>query len=328
MKINGFIITPHTEHLGRILNVFGNFLAAVMIIGTAMPHYCGATPGGFYECAQMAVPYSSQILKMKLKCFGHLMRRKDSLEKSLMLGTIDGKRRRGRQRMMWLDGVTEAVGATDPDAGINGQVRYSLVNFNHLFRITSNGSIYTSVKLNREKKDYYELIVEATDGAMDARRTTLTLGIKVLDIDDNSPIFTNASYSVTIPENLPPGTVFLRLEAKDIDVGSNITYGIRTQEALQFVSLNKFSGALSLLKSLDFESFPGTDATFTFLVEAFDIGGTMPPGLATVTVRIRFLLLQASSFPKEIAVFELLGSINVSAFVVYCAMHLPYLHGL
>ncbi|KAF7244152.1 putative uncharacterized transposon-derived protein F52C9.6 [Varanus komodoensis] len=53
-----------------------------------------------------------QILKMKLKYFGHLMRRKDSLEKSLMLGTIDGKRRRGRQRMRWLDGVTEAVGGS------------------------------------------------------------------------------------------------------------------------------------------------------------------------------------------------------------------------
>ncbi|KAF7237534.1 Periostin [Varanus komodoensis] len=49
---------------------------------------------------------------MKLKYFGHLMRRKDSLERSLMLGTIDGKRRRGRQRMRWLDGVTEAVGVS------------------------------------------------------------------------------------------------------------------------------------------------------------------------------------------------------------------------
>ncbi|KAF7238371.1 Barrier-to-autointegration factor [Varanus komodoensis] len=53
-----------------------------------------------------------QILKMKLKYFGHLMRRKDSLEKTLMLGTIDGKRRRGRQRMGWLDGVTGAVGVS------------------------------------------------------------------------------------------------------------------------------------------------------------------------------------------------------------------------
>ncbi|KAF7249814.1 GDNF family receptor alpha-4 [Varanus komodoensis] len=61
-----------------------------------------------------------QILKMKLKYFGHLIRRKDSLEKSLMLGTIDGKRRRGWQRMRWLDGVTEAVGVSL--SGLRGMV--------------------------------------------------------------------------------------------------------------------------------------------------------------------------------------------------------------
>ncbi|XP_030425458.1 protocadherin-15 isoform X4 [Gopherus evgoodei] len=177
--------------------------------------------------------------------------------------------------------------ATDPDAAVNGQVHYSLVNFKNIFRITSNGSIYTAVKLNREIRDYYELTVEATDGAVDPRRSTLTLAIKVLDIDDNSPMFTNASYTVCVPENLPPGTVFLRIEAKDIDLGSNVTYRIRTQEALPFFSLNKFTGELSLLKSLDYESFSGTEATFTFLVEAFDIRGTMPPGLATVTVRVK-----------------------------------------
>uniref|UniRef100_A0A8C8VGM7 Protocadherin-15 n=1 Tax=Pelusios castaneus TaxID=367368 RepID=A0A8C8VGM7_9SAUR len=177
--------------------------------------------------------------------------------------------------------------ATDPDAAVNGQIHYSLVNFNNIFRITSNGSIYTAIKLNRETRDYYELTVEATDGAVDPRRSTLTLAIKVLDIDDNSPMFTNASYTVSVPENLPPGTVFLRIEAKDVDLGSNVTYRIRTREALQFFSLNKFTGELSLLKSLDYESFSGTEATFTFLVEAFDRGGTMPPGLATVTVRVK-----------------------------------------
>uniref|UniRef100_A0A8D0GEL4 Protocadherin-15 n=1 Tax=Sphenodon punctatus TaxID=8508 RepID=A0A8D0GEL4_SPHPU len=178
------------------------------------------------------------------------------------------------------------VRATDPDAGVNGQVRYSLENFNNLFRITSNGSIYTAVKLNREIRDYYELIVEATDGAVDPRRSTLTLAVKVLDIDDNSPVFTNASYTVSVPENLPAGTVFLRIEAKDVDLGSNVTYRIRSHEALQYFVLNKFKGELSLLKSLDYESFSDTQATFTFLVEAFDIRGTMPPGLATVTVRV------------------------------------------
>uniref|UniRef100_UPI003510D27A Protocadherin-15 EC3-EC7 n=1 Tax=Mus musculus TaxID=10090 RepID=UPI003510D27A len=77
------------------------------------------------------------------------------------------------------------VRATDPDAGINGQVHYSLGNFNNLFRITSNGSIYTAVKLNREARDHYELVVVATDGAVHPRHSTLTLYIKVLDIDDN-----------------------------------------------------------------------------------------------------------------------------------------------
>ena len=48
------------------------------------------------------------MLKMKLQYFGHLMRRPDSLEKTLMLGKIEGRRRRGRQRMRWLDGITDS----------------------------------------------------------------------------------------------------------------------------------------------------------------------------------------------------------------------------
>ena len=49
------------------------------------------------------------MLKLKLQHFGHLMRRADSFEKTLMLGKIEGRRRRGRQRMRWLDGITDSV---------------------------------------------------------------------------------------------------------------------------------------------------------------------------------------------------------------------------
>jgi len=49
------------------------------------------------------------MLKLKLQYFGHLMRRVDSLEKTLMLGNIEGRRRRGRQRMRWLDGITDSM---------------------------------------------------------------------------------------------------------------------------------------------------------------------------------------------------------------------------
>ena len=55
------------------------------------------------------------MLKLKLQYFGHLMQRADSLEKTLMLGKIEGGRRRGRQRMRWLDGITNTM-----DVGLGG----------------------------------------------------------------------------------------------------------------------------------------------------------------------------------------------------------------
>ena len=56
-----------------------------------------------------------QMMKLKLQSFGHLMRRADSFEKTLMLGKIEGMRRRGRQRMRWLDGITDSM-----DMGLGG----------------------------------------------------------------------------------------------------------------------------------------------------------------------------------------------------------------
>ena len=55
------------------------------------------------------------MLKLKLQYFGHLMRRADSFEKTLIMGKIEGRRRRGRQRMRWLDGITDSM-----DMGLGG----------------------------------------------------------------------------------------------------------------------------------------------------------------------------------------------------------------
>ena len=57
----------------------------------------------------LGISLEGMMLKLKLPYFGHLMRRVDSLEKSLMLGGIGGKRRRGQQRMRWLDGITDSM---------------------------------------------------------------------------------------------------------------------------------------------------------------------------------------------------------------------------
>ena len=58
------------------------------------------------------ISLEGMMLKLKLQYFGHLMRRADSLEKTLMLGGIGGRRRRGRQRMRWLDGITDSMDAS------------------------------------------------------------------------------------------------------------------------------------------------------------------------------------------------------------------------
>ena len=58
------------------------------------------------------ISLEGMLLKLKLQYFGHFMRRVDSLEKTLMLGGIGGRRRRGRQRMRWLDGITDSTDVT------------------------------------------------------------------------------------------------------------------------------------------------------------------------------------------------------------------------
>ena len=61
--------------------------------------------------------FGGNDVKLKLQYFGHLMRRVDSLEKTLMLGKIEGRRRRGRQRMRWLDGITDSMDMGLVDSG-------------------------------------------------------------------------------------------------------------------------------------------------------------------------------------------------------------------
>ncbi|KAK1794024.1 hypothetical protein P4O66_010709, partial [Electrophorus voltai] len=196
------------------------------------------------------------------------------------------------------------VKATDPDLGANGQVRYRLLTHTDLFRITSDGNISTTTTLDRERRAHYDLVVEAYDAATDPRRATVKLYVSVLDVDDNSPVFSQASYSVLLPENSPAGIILhlsvsashthahtrtrmhARAQASDPDMISNVTYRIRTEEAKELFVLDPITGDLRVLYTLDYEKLSTQETTRTFVVEALDEGGSMPAGLTTVTVSI------------------------------------------
>jgi len=85
------------------------YLFSIMALRFILGFFCISSSFYCRVIVSPGISLEGMMLKLKLQYFGHLMRRADSLEKTLMLGGIGGRRRRGRQRMRWLDGITDSM---------------------------------------------------------------------------------------------------------------------------------------------------------------------------------------------------------------------------
>ncbi|GAB1301650.1 Protocadherin gamma B7 [Apodemus speciosus] len=169
--------------------------------------------------------------------------------------------------------------ANDPDIGVNSLSKYQLSPneyFSLLVKDNPDGGKYPELELkkmlDREAESTHHLVLTAVDGGDPPRSGTAQLRIRVVDANDNPPLFSQEVYRVRLREDLPPGSTVLRLRAVDQDEGVNaeFTYsflGVANKAHHEF-SLDPITGDIITLQSLDFEEVE----RYTIGVEAKDRG--------------------------------------------------------
>ncbi|XP_051869368.1 protocadherin beta-15-like [Pristis pectinata] len=155
--------------------------------------------------------------------------------------------------------------AHDPDVGINSISTYHLTTNQHFaleVKNSSDGSITAVLvltkSLDREEQATHRLLLTAFDGGTPVRSGTAKITINVLDVDDNWPVFDQAVYKVKLPENVPIGTLVIKLNATDLDEGSNgdINYFFSSSTPARvrdLFSLGTKTGEMRIKGTLDFE---------------------------------------------------------------------------
>ncbi|XP_062381384.1 protocadherin alpha-C2-like [Sardina pilchardus] len=184
--------------------------------------------------------------------------------------------------------------AVDPDTGSNSIKTYYLgesSDFDIEIQTGRDGSKFVDLilkrALDREEQAVHNLILTAVDGGVPARSGTASIIVRVLDTNDNAPKFDKESYTITLPENSPIGSLVVKLNATDSDEGSNadITYlfslytSEKTQEAF---SLNQNNGEIRVKEIINYEDF----RIYDMEVIAKDNGASSLSGQCKITVLI------------------------------------------
>lgn len=183
--------------------------------------------------------------------------------------------------------------ASDADIGINGVQNYSLLAGRSAFGlgvgVAPDGQkvpqLVVLKQLDREEKDVYIMKLKVEDGGVPQRSSTAILQVKILDVNDNHPVFTQDEIEVSIPENAPVGTSVVQLHATDADIGENAIIhfyfsNLLPSQAKRLFDLNSKTGLITIKQPLDREESP----SHKLLVWAGD--GGLSPARALVRVNV------------------------------------------
>ncbi|XP_070693460.1 protocadherin gamma-A11-like [Pempheris klunzingeri] len=197
--------------------------------------------------------------------------------------------------------VVALMGVTDIDSGVNGRVVCSVPG--HLpfdLKPSPDGQSYSLVTkdyLDKERIHMYSIAITAKDLGSPALSSTKVIQVDVIDVNDNSPLFTESPYTFYVPENNKAGMSIFSVIATDADGGENaaVKYSLNRQKSQKptvttFLNINEANGTIFALKSFDFETLK----TFQFQVVASDSG--TPSLSSNVTVNV-FILDQNDNAP-------------------------------
>lgn len=183
--------------------------------------------------------------------------------------------------------------AVDADVGSNYIQSYQ-ISVNSHFTIDvlqrADGVKYAELvlmkELDRETQSSYTVEMVATDGGSPPRSGSAKITVKVTDFNDNSPVFDQSSFSVSLPEDAPVGTVILDLNAVDADEGLNgevvYAFGKVSHEIRELFQVDNKSGHLTLKNPVDFEE----KRTYELDVQATDLGANPTPSVCKIIIHI------------------------------------------